>query len=88
LGFDGDLGGVGPRSNSVVYCRRNELRRFLIDELRTTEGPMTARVLAEKIIGLEGNDSRDCSLQNDMVKRVGKSLLRHKGVAASEGQKR
>ena len=77
-----------PRSNRVVYFHRNELRRFLIDELRNATAPITARDLAEKIVGLEGKDARDRQLRNDMVKRVGKSLklLRQQGVAVSRGR--
>jgi len=87
LGYQGDLDGMRPRSNRVVYFHRNELRRFLIDELRNADSPITARDLAEKIIGLEGKDSRDRALRNDMVKRVGKSLklLRQQGVIVSNG---
>ena len=77
-----------PRSNRVVYFHRNELRRFLINELRNASGPFSARDLAEKVIGLEGKDARGRKLRNDMVKRVGKSLklLRQQGVAVSEGR--
>ena len=88
LGFSGDLDGMKPRSNRVVYFHRNELRRFCIDELRNAEHPISARDLAEKIIQLEGKDSRDRALRNDMVKRVGKALklLRQQGVAVSAGR--
>lgn len=88
LGFDGDLEGMRPRSNRVVFFARHELRRFLISELREAKGPLTARDLAEKIIGLEGNDARDRRLRNDIVKRVGKSLklLRQQGLAVSAGK--
>ena len=88
LGHEGDLDGMRPRGNRVVYFHRNELRRFLIDELRNADAPVSARDLAEKIIGLEGKDARDRTLRNDMVKRVGKSLklLRQQGVAVSEGR--
>ncbi len=58
-----------PRSNRVVYFHSNELRHFLIDELRNADGSLTPRS-----IGLEGKDSRDRALRNHMVKRVGKSL--------------
>jgi hypothetical protein len=80
LGFSGDLDGMKPRSNRVVYFRRNELRN--------AEHPTSARDLAEKIIGLEGKDSRDRAFRNDVVKRVGKSLklLRQQGVVVSQGQ--
>ncbi len=88
FGYVGDLDGMRPRSNRVVYFHRNELRRFLIDELRNADAPLSARDLAEKIIGLEGKDARDRTLRNDMVKRVGKSLklLRQQGVAVSVGR--
>lgn len=39
LGFEGDLDGMRPRSNRVVYFHRNELRRFLIVELRNASSP-------------------------------------------------
>lgn len=85
LGYKGDLKGVQPRSNRVVFFHRNELRRWLIDELRKATGPVTSRDLAERIIALEGKDARDRALRNDIVKRVGKSLklLRKQGFAAS-----
>jgi hypothetical protein len=88
FGYAGDLDGMRSRSNRVVYFHRNELRRFLIDELRNADAPVSARDLAEKIIGLEGKDSRDRALRNDMVKRVGKALklLRQQGVAESKGR--
>jgi hypothetical protein len=74
LGFEGDLKAVQPRGNRVVFFARDELRRFLLDELRKADGPISSRDLAEKIIRLEGKDARDRRLSNDMVKRVGKSL--------------
>lgn len=89
LGYDEPLDGMAPRSNRVVFFAQHELRRFLISELREAKGrPLTARDLAEKIIGLEGKDARDRRLRNDMVKRVGKSLklLRKQGLAVSAGQ--
>jgi hypothetical protein len=86
LGHDGDLRTVQPRGNRVVFFARDELRRFLLDELRKSNGPVSSRDLAEKIIGLEGKDVHDRRLRNDMVKRVGKSLklLRQQGLAASD----
>jgi hypothetical protein len=85
LGYDGDTKGLTPRSNRIVFFARNELRRFLIDELRKADGPVSSRDMAEKIAKLEGKDPRDRRLRNDMVKRVGKSfkLLRQQGVAES-----
>jgi hypothetical protein len=89
LGHQVDLKGAAPRTSRVVYFHRNELRRFLIDELRNAKGqPVTARDMAEKIIGLEGKDARDRALRNDMVKRVGKAfkLLREQKIAQSSGR--
>lgn len=88
LGYQGDLKGVQPRGNRVVFFARDELRRFLLDELRKATEPLSSRDLAEKIIGLEGKDVHDRRLRNDMVKRVGKSLklLREQGAAKSCGR--
>jgi hypothetical protein len=85
LGYDGDLKGMQPRGNRVVFFARDELRRFLLDELRKATGPISSRDLAEKLIGMEGKDCRDRRLRNDMVKRVGKSLklIRAQGHANS-----
>jgi hypothetical protein len=61
------------------------MRRFLLDELRKADRPISSRDLAEKIIRLESKDPRDRRLRNHMVKRVGKSLklLRRQGKASS-----
>lgn len=87
LGYDGDLKGIASRSNRVVFFARNELRRWLLNELRQATGPVTSRDLAEKLIGLEGKDVRDRRLRNDMVKRVGKALklMRTHGSATNTG---
>lgn len=88
LGYDGDLACITPRMNRVVFFARNELRCWLIDELRKATGPVTSREMAVKLIGLEGKDARDRRLRNDIVKRVGKSLklLRQQGAAESAGR--
>ena len=85
LGYQGDLKAVQPRGNRIVFFARDELRRFLLDELRKAGAPISSRDLAEKIITLDGKDARDRRLRNDMVKRVGKSLklLRSQGLAMS-----
>ena len=73
LGHDGDLKGMSPRGTRVVF-HRNELRRFLIDQVRRAAAPISARELADMIISREGKDGHDRALCNDMVKRVGRSL--------------
>ncbi|KAB2920380.1 MAG: hypothetical protein F9K29_02550 [Hyphomicrobiaceae bacterium] len=89
LGYQGDLPAAKgvQASTRVVYFHRNELRRFCLDELRKTDGPITTRDLAEKAIRLEGRDPRDRRLRADMVRRIGKGLklLRSQGAAKSEG---
>ena len=90
LGYAEPLEGMTPRGNRIVFFHRNELRRFLIDELRKATEPLTSRDLAERIINLDGKDVRDRRLRVDMVRRVGKSLklLRIQGYAVSEGENR
>lgn len=86
LGYQGDMKGITPRGNRVVFFARNELRRFCLDELRKADEPISARDLAEKIIASEGKDARDRRLRGDIVRRVGKSLklLRQQGLATSQ----
>ena len=62
----GDLKAVQPRGNRIVFFARDELRRFLLNELRKAGAPMS-RDLAEKIITADGKDARDRRLRNDMV---------------------
>jgi hypothetical protein len=85
LGHKGDLKSVQPRGNRIIFFARDELRRFLLDELRKADVPVGSRDLAERIIKLEGKDCQDRRLRNDMVKRVGKSLklLRAQSLAVS-----
>lgn len=85
LGYDGELKGMTPRGNRVVFFHRNELRRFLLDALKKADGPLGSRELAEMIVDLEAKDRNDRRLMYDMVKRVGKSLrlLQTQGLARS-----
>ena len=87
LGYGGDLKGVAARSSRIVYFHRNELRRFVLEKLREAKGEtVSSRSLAETILSVEGKDSRDRQVANDMVRRVGKALklLREQGVVVSE----
>ena len=71
-----------PHDTRLLIFDRNELRRFLIDQLRNEQRPVTSREIAARIIVLDGKDMLDRKLLNDMVDRVGKSfrLLRRQGV--------
>ncbi len=58
LGYEGDLAGRAVRQSRLVIFHRNELRQFLLRELRKGE-PLSSRDLAERICSEEGKDIRD-----------------------------
>jgi hypothetical protein len=72
LGYQGDVK-LTPRIPRVVLFYRGEMRQFLIGQLRE-HGPQTTRVIAERLMQLEGKDSRDRRMMNDIVRRMGKAL--------------
>ncbi len=85
LGHVPELEPAKPRSSRTMLFHRNELKRFLLDQMRGETVPISSRTLAERIATAEGKDSRDRKLVNDLVKRVGKSLklLRQQGLTRS-----
>lgn len=87
LGYDGDLEGRTPRAARVVLFYRNELRQWLLRELRQSERPLSSRDLAERICAAENRDIRDKRMICDVVKRVGKALRVLKASGAIEGGK-
>lgn len=72
LGYQGDVK-LTPRVPRVVLFYRNELRHYLAGTLRE-HGPQTSRQMAERLIQLEGKDTRDRRMMNDIVKRISKAL--------------
>jgi len=70
-----------------MFGWRNQLRQFLLNELRQADGgQVTSREMAGKIIVIDGQDPLDKKLLCHMVKRVGKgfqSLCKH-GVVIGE----
>lgn len=86
LGYEGDLESVRAKANRVVRFHRNDLRRFLMSEIRKADRPLTTRDLAVALIAQEGKDPNDRILRNDTVKRIGQSLkhLRMKGVLTGD----
>lgn len=90
LGYDGDLAERHPRQARLVIFARNELRQFLLRELRKGE-PLTSRDLAERICSEEGKDIRDQRMVMDVTRRVSKAmgLLRKKKLirGAKDGLK-
>lgn len=85
FGHVSDLEPAKPRSTRTMLFHRNELKRFLLDQMRQETAPISSRALAERIATAEGKDKRDRRLVNDLVKRVGKSLklLRQQGLTRS-----
>lgn len=82
FGYKGDLPDKTTRTPRVVLFYRNELSRFVMEQLRTATEPMTSRDLAERIVAIEGKDKYDRSMMIDIVKRVGKACrqLRARGL--------
>jgi hypothetical protein len=72
LGYEGEVK-LTPRVPRVVLFYRNELRQFLLGQLRE-HGPLTSRALAEGLIQMEGKDARDRRMMNDVTKRISKAL--------------
>lgn len=85
LGYAGDLEGRQGRASRVVLFYRNELRQWLLRELRKGE-PLSSRDLAERICSAEGKDIHDKRMICDVTKRVSKALrlLREKGAIRGE----
>lgn len=86
LGHKGDLKRMTPAGARQVVFHRDELRRYLIDQLRTASEPLDARELAERTMRKEGQDPSDRDLRNRMMKRVGQCLrlLRRQKIAVSQ----
>jgi hypothetical protein len=91
-GYRGELVGSTPRAARIILFYRNELREYLLAELRKAGEPMTARQLAGMVCQTEGKDGRDRRLLTDVTRRVGCALRRMRASRiveterASDGQ--
>lgn len=74
FGYRGELNGGTPRQARIVLFYRNELREYLLSELRKAEGPLSLRQLACLVCQCEGKDYQDRRLLTDMTRRVGSCL--------------
>jgi hypothetical protein len=85
LGYTGDFKRMTPAGARQVVFHRDDLRRYLLDQLRVTDEPLDSRELAERTMRQEGQDPNDRALRNAMVKRVTQCLrrLRMQGEASS-----
>ena len=75
LGYQGEAV-TTPRAARIVLFYRNELREYLLAELRKAAEPLTARELAQRLCQVEGKDWQDRRLLTDVVHRVGCALRR------------
>jgi hypothetical protein len=62
-----------PRARVTLYVR-NEMRKFLLDELRKAETPLSSRELAIILATAQGKDIEDKGLLTDMTARVSRSV--------------
>lgn len=88
MGYVGDLEARTGRPNRLVIFYRNELRQWLLRELRGGEA-LSSRDLAERICSAEGKDIHDKRMICDVTRRVSKALrlLRDRGVVVGEKDK-
>ena len=76
LGYKGELHRMKPAGNRQVTFHRDELRRYLLDQLRVADTPLDSRELAERVMRREGQEPSDRALRNSMVKSVTQCLRR------------
>lgn len=86
-GYKGELVGHTPRAARIILFYRNELREYLLAELRKAEAPLTARQLACLVCQTEGKDSRDRRLLTDVTRRVGCALRKMRAGRTVEAER-
>ena len=86
-GYQGELVGKTPRAARIVLFYRNELREYLLAELRKADGPLTSRQLACLVCQCEGKDARDRRLLTDVTRRVGCALRRMRAAGVVVGER-
>jgi hypothetical protein len=87
FGFGGELEGKSPRAARVILFYRNELREYLLGELRKAAEPLSSRRLAEMVCQCEGKDARDRRLVADVTRRVGCALRKMRAAKMVEGRR-
>ena len=87
FGFEGELDGKTPRAARVILFYRNELREYLLGELRSADGPLSSRALAERVCQCEGKDARDRRLVADITRRVGCALRKMRAAKIVRGER-
>ena len=81
LGYAGDVDAVMPRHQRKRAFARGVLTRTALDILRTADGPLSGRQIAEAIIEREGANADDQTFVAETTDGVGRMLrkLRDKG---------
>lgn len=87
FGHTEDLEGRTPRAARVVLFYRNELRAFLLDQLRKATEPKSSRQLACIVCQTEGKSTGDRRLLNDVTRRVGCALRKMRATKMVEGHR-
>jgi hypothetical protein len=85
FGFNGDLEGRTTRAARIILFYRNELRTYLLEELRKADRPLSSRELGEKVCQVEGKSPNDRRLIVDITRRVGKCLRELRARKAVDG---
>ena len=87
FGYQGELNGGTPRQSRIILFYRNELRDYLLSELRKADGPLSSRQLACLVCQCEGKDARDRRLLTDVTRRVGSALRKMRVTGVVEGER-
>ncbi len=87
FGFAGELEGKSPRAARVILFYRNELREYLLGELRKADKPLSSRELASLVCQCEGRDARDRRLLADVTRRIGCALRKMRAAKMVAGER-
>ena len=86
-GYRGELVGSTPRQARIVLFYRNELREYLLAELRKSPEPLTSRQLACKVCQCEGKAPKDRRLLTDVTRRVGCAMRKMRAARLVETER-
>ena len=87
FGFEGELEGKTPRAARLILFYRNELREYLLGELRRSDRPFSSRELAQRVCQCEGKDPHDRRLVADVTRRVGCALRKMRAAKIVHGER-
>ncbi len=87
FGHTDALEGRTPRQARIVLFYRNELRAYLLEELRKADRPLSSRQLACLVCQCEGKDWQDRRLLTDVTRRVGSALRKMRATGQVQGER-